>query len=487
MTDDWQQLLALAGQLRRAGRVDEAIDAYQRLLALKPDLADSWYNLGWLQKQARRFDEALASYQRALDLDAREPEEVRLNRAVILSDHLHRPEDARRELDAALAANPGYVPALLNLGNLHEDLGDRAAARGAYEQALALDPASSLALARLAGISHSSELDVELASKLRAAIARTGADPAARADLAYALAGLLDAAGQHDEAFAAAGEANAASRAAVGPAARYDRSAHERLVDRLIAAFPRAESPKAEEAAAPLFICGMFRSGSTLLEQILGAHSRITPGGELDMIPALAASIPGYPESVPAADAATIAGWRAAYLESLPVQPTRERLVTDKRPDNFLHIGLIKAIFPGAKIVHTRRRPLDNLLSLYFLHLDPSMAYALDLEDSAHWFAEHLRLMEHWQALYPGDLIAVDYDQLVREPRPAVEPVLHSLGLKWEDSMLQFHTAGTAVKTASVWQVRQPLHTRSSGRSRCYERHVRGVRDYLLGRGVRVD
>lgn len=148
-------------------------------------------------------------------------------------------------------------------------------------------------------------------------------------------------------------------------------------------------------------------------------------------------------------------------------------IVTDKRPDNFLHVGLIKAMFPEAKIVHTQRDPLDNLLSLHFLHLDPAMPYALDLEDAAHWHGEYRRLMAHWKALYSADIHDVDYDQLVRDPRPVIERLLEFLGLEWEDQCLAFHSGERVVKTASVWQVRQPLYTRSSGRWRNYERHLR--------------
>ena len=462
--DDWQDLLREASRLRTLGRVEEAIAAYERLLAARPDLADSWYNLGWLQRKVRRFEAALDSYARALDLGVRDPEEVRLNRAVILSDYLHRPADAAQELDAALEGNPDYVPALLNLGNLREDLGDRPGARAAYERALAVEPGNSLALARLAGVSHAAELDGTLAQQLKIAIA--GAAPDEQADLGFALAGLLDAAGRHEEAFAAARSANAASRTATGAA--YDRAEHERFAQRLIDSFAQ---PSSGAGPAPaIFVCGLFRSGSTLVEQILGAHSRVTAGGELDLVPALVARIDGYPEAVPAADARTLEDWRDFYRSGLP--PHDATLLTDKRPDNFLHLGLIKTLFPDAKIVHTRRDPLDNLLSLYFLHLDPGMAYALDLADAAHWHGQYERLMAHWKSLYPNDIFDLDYDQLVREPRPVIERLLAFLGLDWEDGLLDFHTGAAPVRTASVWQVRQPLHARSSGRWRNYREQL---------------
>ena len=479
MQQSWQDRLREASNLRAMGRVSEAIAAYKAVLAVKPDLPDSWYNLAWLQKQGREFEEALQSYQRALDLNVSEPEEVHVNRAVILADHLHRPDEAEHELRAALDKNEAYVPALLNLGNLREDLGDRAGARESYERALAVEPDNSLALARLAGVSQAAELDTSLAQRLRVTMARPDIPQAERADVGFALAGLLDAAGQYDEAFETARTANELSRAAAGPAARYDRAAVENYFDRLIRAFDRPVSSSNEAAFAPLFICGMFRSGSTLVEQILAAHSRVRAGGELDLIPALVSNIRNYPESAAAADAQSVQRWREFYASGLPVEPTGQRIVTDKRPDNFLHIGLIKMLFPRAKIVHTRRHPLDNLISLYFLHLDPGMSYALDLDDSVHWYGQYLRLMEHWHALYRADILDVDYDELVRAPRAAIEPLLGFCGLDWEESVLDFHRSRAAVKTASVWQVRQPLHARSSGRWRNYERFIASAKRSL--------
>ncbi len=479
-TETAETLLRRATELQRAGRVQEAIAAYEQLLALRPDLPESWYNLGYLQRWAGRFEEALNSYRRALDLGVSQPEEVHLNRGVIFADHLARSDAAEAELKAALALTPRYVPAWLNLGNLHEDRGQRAEARQAYEQALALEPDHALALTRLAGLTAIRGPDDPMIDRLRQAIAHAGANAADRADLGFALGQALDAAGAFDEAFVAYGEANAASRASASPPVRYDAAAVEAFVDRLIRAFPAPVQAEAKATGAPIFICGLFRSGSTLTEQILASHSQMTAGGELNLLPALIQTeLQPYPEAAVAADPEKLARLRESYLERLRAIHPAAKLVTDKRPDNFLHIGLIKTLFPDARIVHTRRDPIDNILSIYFLHLDHSMPYALDLMDTAHWHGQYRRLMAHWKALYRDDIHDLDYEALVEQPRPTIERLLAFCGLEWEDSCLSFHETDTAVRTASVWQVRQPIYRRSAGRWRNYEAHLEQVRAAL--------
>jgi hypothetical protein len=155
------------------------------------------------------------------------------------------------------------------------------------------------------------------------------------------------------------------------------------------------------------------------------------------------------------------------------------KTVTDKRPDNFIHLGLIKALFPCARIVYTRREAVDNCLSVYFQQLGGALAYATDLEDTAHYYRQHERLMNHWKVCFPENIFTVDYDELVRSPEPLLRQLLDFLGLEWNDRCLAFQHTDNLVKTASVWQVREELHIRSSGRWRNYEAYVRNVRAVL--------
>ena len=415
--------MALASRLRAAGRADEAAQAYRQLLAIRPDLPDSWFNLALMERQCGRFEAALKAYDEALRRGVSGPEEAWLNRGVIHADDLGRSDLALADLEAALAVAPGYLPALLNLGNLHEDMGRRDAAAAAYARALAVAPGHPVALARSAGLARLTGPHDPVIVGLRAAVGQPGLHPDDRAELGFALGRALDQVGAYDDAFAVYAAANAASRAADPAGARYDRAAHERFIDSLIAAFPEPAARVADTGEAPIFICGLFRSGSTLTEQILAGHSRVTGGGELGLVPGLARAVAGYPGSLAGATPEALARLRGLYLDGLRVARPGAEVVTDKRPDNFLHIGLIKAMFPGARIVHTVREPLDVILSNWFLHLDRSMGHALDLEDLAHWHGQYVRLMRHWKTLYP-DILDLDYDAMVAEPRPAVERLL---------------------------------------------------------------
>jgi tetratricopeptide (TPR) repeat protein len=479
-----------AAQLTAQGRLGEAIAAYQRFLERSPAQADCWYNLGLLQRALGHFDAALGSYAQALRHGIRRPEEAHLNRAAILSDGLHREGEAQRELEAALALNPDYLPALQNLANLHETLGRGAEARDLYERILLRWPQAFQSLARYASLTTAQgAADGRLVARLRDALADPAAGAAERASLGFVLARLLEQRGEYPAAFAAATAANRASRAAAGTgAAPYDRLAHEAFIDALIAAFPDRPPALAQapEQPRPIFICGMFRSGSTLTERLLTGHPEVSAGGELDVLPRLVRSrLAPFPQSVAHTDSSVLSGMAAEYLREIArLFPSAVR-VTDKRPDNFLLIGLIKRLFPQAKVVHTTRDALDTCLSIFFLHLDPRVSWALELGDIAHYFGQYRRLMRHWRSLYGEDILDFNYDALVRDPRPMAQRLLAFCSLPWDERCLEFADRGGSVTSASVWQVREPLYQRSSGRARHYTRELTALAAHLAaGDGV---
>jgi tetratricopeptide (TPR) repeat protein len=478
MTDrDLQALLSKASSLRERGRVAEAIEAYRRLLAAYPELPDSWYNLGWLLKRAGHADDALAAYAEALARNVPEPEEVHVNRAAIYSDQLSQPRAAFDALQEALRLNPDYLPALLNLGNLGEDVGDAGAARNAYERALQVSPRNAIALSRLAGLDRAASIDDPMIGRLQAALEAHALPLADAALLLFSLGRLYDSCAAYDQAYRTMEAANEHARRAAGNAiAPFDAAAEAARADALAQAYSAAGRPAdgiPGPSPAPVFIVGMFRSGSTLLEQVLGAHSAIEAGGELDMVPRIARELGDEARAQARAPTAAIRTCAEAYLDRLRRLHPDAALVTDKRPDNFWHVGLIKRLFPTAKIINTRRNPLDNLISVWALYLDAAMNYSFRIEDIAGHILAERRMMAHWNRLYPGTILTVEYEGLVKEPEAEITRVLSFIGQSFESVCLEFHRTSKPVRTASVWQVREPLHDRSIGRWRHYEAALR--------------
>lgn len=478
MNEELKEYLAKGAAALRAGELSAAVDAYLTAVAVRNNLPDAWFNLAWAQRALRQFRPALTSYAQAIRYGVERPEEAHLNRAAILSDHLFQLDEAELELRQAIDINPYFIPAWLNLGHLHEDRGLADAARKAYMEALAIDARNGRAHARLAVIDISEGHPGQAITNLNRALDNVS-DARGRADILFAMGTAHDARENYDEAYLAYEAANWLSRS-VSPR-RYDRIAQDRLVERLIAASPkRAASIAKSDRAAPIFVVGMFRSGSTLVEQILARHSKIVAGGELEFLPASTSSYGDqYPEILQELSTSDFERLRNLYWSDIQIDITPTSIITDKRCDNFMHIGLIKSIFPDAKIIHTHRYPLDNFVSLYATDFDHDVPYSYDFCDIAHYYLTYLRIMEYWKTLYPKDIHDINYDLLVASPRREIERAINFLGLNWENQLENSSYQSDVVQTASLWQVRKPLTLRSSGRWLHYAKHLTKARELL--------
>jgi tetratricopeptide (TPR) repeat protein len=499
-------LLARAGAEHRAGRLGAARRLIDEALAAAPRFGEAWRALGTVHADEGRFAEAVAALDVALDCGVGRPHEAHLQRAVWFADHLRRDDDARAALEAALALKPDYLPALMNLGNLHEQRGDRDAALACYARALdeprfAAVPESALrhvALARTAVMRPPASIDDPLVARLRAAIDATPPDALERVHLQFALGQGLDRLGAVDAAFDAFARGNRTLLRREGR--RYDPRREAAAVDALMAAFPPAaaassndDRPDVDRDArpAPVFICGMFRSGSTLLEQVLAGHPEVVAGGEIDWLPRLAferlAPFPARAIGLSRDEAARLGAEYRAHVAALFPASVDARVLTDKRPDNHLLVGLIKRLFPRAKVLHTVRHPMDNGLSVYMQHMNLEVTpYANDLGDIGHYYGQYRRLMAHWDACFPGDLHVVPYESLVHDAEATVRGVLAFLGLAWDARCLAFHERRNTVKTASYWQVRRPLYGDAAGRWRRYRAHLASLEAALRTAGVDV-
>ena len=459
MTPEVQSLLATAARAFQERRMPDAVAGYRALLAVAPELPDSWFNLAVAQRATGDGAAALASLERAIEAGLTGPEEAHLHRALILLEDRHDAAGARAALDAALAIAPDYVPAWLNLGNLHEDLGDRAAAAAAYARAREVEPENPLALARAITVAEDAAPLIEAA---RARLRDPELAPLSRADIGFALAGALDRAGAWDEAFAAAIRANTAARevnAFYG--ARYDPAMVDALVSALIA-LPVTPTT-AIDSRAPVFVCGSFRSGSTLAEQLLARNTGLYPAGELGALAAIAPTLTPFPNEIATLSAERVDAMRARYRTAAAAVVPAGRRHIDKRPDNIFLVPLILKLFPGARIVCTTRDARDLAVSLWFLHAGRLLPYATDLPAIAHRVGAVERLTAHWRRAYPNAVHVLDYDRLIAAPEAEIAALAAFIGAERIEAEVP-----ALVRTASHWQVRRPLYASSSGRWRHY-------------------
>jgi tetratricopeptide (TPR) repeat protein len=536
----------LGNVLRALARWAEAEAAYAEALRLQPDLGVAHANLGLALQQQGKPGAALPHFRRAADL-AREDAAVCqqlaeahalaedwaealpwCQRRVELQPHdadAHnalgwayqsdgRPAEAEAAYRRALELQPDHLDARLNLGSLHEELGALSEAEACYREAEARQLRSPLPLARRAVLTRGrlSEGDRD---RLRFALYRPHG-PLIRLNLLFALAQVADARGEHAEAAACLEPANAVARALRRSRGQtYDADEHARYVDRLIAAFTPALFARlagaGDASVRPVFVFGLPRSGTTLVEQVLASHSQVFGAGELplarramDAVPAavdrpqdqdmtaclealdgaaLGKLASGYQDGVDALLArGTALQPRGTALPSRPAQqdgsgepsyggpalPSSPARVVDKMPDNYLYLGLLALLFPRATLIHVRRDVRDVAVSCWLTHFR-GIRWA---DDPARRIRDYQRLTAHWQAVLPRPVVEVSYERLVDNFATEARRLVEACGLAWEPACLRFHETARPVRTASVAQVRQPLYRKALGRWKAYEPYL---------------
>lgn len=475
LPDKFYYLAWLATLLDQWGHTGVAVERYLGYLERHPNDANAHFNLALLYKRQKRHADALNEYKAAIDLGIKGPEEAYSNMGLVYSD-MRDADLAEKMFQRALDVDANYIPALFNYAGLCEETGRKADAVELYRKILDIDPQHHESKMRIAYSKKIFDKSDPVIEELKAALSQPQKDPIVHEGLYFALGKALDDCGEYGAALDAYNAANALGQKR-NP--RYDKLATSQIFDRLASLFDANWISRNESTStlSPVFICGMFRSGSTLVEQLLSGHPDIVAGGELDILPWLISEqLSPYPDRAEHATKAEIARLAEDYDAKLREVVAANGIITDKRPDNFLHLGLIRAMFPKANIIYTQRSPLDNCLSVYFQQLGEYLAYATDIETIAHYYLEHARLMRHWEALFGANIHTVNYDDLVRTPEPVMRDLLGFLQLPWDDACLQFERAETMVKTASVWQVREPLHQSSVDRWENYSTLIERIR-----------
>jgi len=479
--------VALGTALLGLERHAEAEMPLRQALAMSPERAENHRNLGWALTRLLRFDEALCSHRRAVALN---PADAASHYALaVTQQEAGDPAASEASLRRTLALVPDFAKAWQGLGSVLRSMGRFDEALACFRRALELDPDLPEAHRGLATTGARGDDEAQL-QRLRAVLASPARPVLDRVAAGFALGALLDNAERYDDAFPAFARANALYRQHRADAGeRYDAEALRREVDGLIGsadpAFFARVGDWGDPSGLPVFIVGMPRSGTTLVEQIAASHSQIRGAGELRDIGSIAAAMIAHNCGRAVADwdpgfARAHAGRHVAKLNELGGSSTR---VIDKMPDNVFTLWLIAALFPSARVILCQRDLRDTGLSCYFHRFTDGHPFAYDLADCGRRAIEVDRIATHWLRVLPLEMLVLEYEELIADPEGESRRLIEFLGLDWEPACLDFHKTERPVFTASSWQVRQPLFTRSVGRWRHYERHLGPLLEVLAQAG----
>lgn len=464
----------LGNALQAVNRIEEAIAHYETALAARPDFVEAHCNLGVAFHALKRTAAAIACYERALALKP-DDFDAHYNMGLALWA-ANRLDEARAHYEAALATKPPYAEAYRSFGHLLLELGRIEEATVAFETAVEIAPRRPkyyrdlVDLKRVrAGDRHLTALE-DLARDL-------GSLPAdERMELHFALGKAYADLERHEPSFRHLLEGNALKRQRIA----YDEPAALRALERTQAVFTpalmQAKQGGGDPSAVPVFILGMWRSGTTLVEQIVASHPNVFGGGESrDFEKAVAAfgEPAAFPDAVQAMTGEQLRQFGARYLEGVTaLVPPAQRItgaerITDKMPSNFRFVGLIHLALPNARIVHVRRDPIDTCLSCFSKLFTDEQPYIYNLGELGRYYRAYRSLMEHWRRVLPdGVMLDVSYEEIVDDLVLQARRIIAHCGLPWDESCLAFHTTSRPVRTASAAQVRRPIYRTSVGRPR---------------------
>ncbi|TPW28734.1 tetratricopeptide repeat-containing sulfotransferase family protein [Pararhizobium mangrovi] len=468
--------------LSQIGQFERAVERLRRAVELKPDYAVAWNNLASAQAKLERFDEAIESGERALALQASyTAARWTLANTLKAAGRMEAAADAYRRV---LEREPNAAEVHYQLAMTEMEAGRIAEASESFRRTTVLKPRHADAHLMLALVRKPHEMDDEMAAMERL-YARADATRAERMLLAFALAKSLEDIGRYDEAFDYLLAGNAARRETID----YDPAATRRdfkEVRRVFSAefFASLGDGHGDPDTTPVFVMGMPRSGTSLVEQIVAAHPQIAGRGEILALQQTASRFFAqenamFPENLGSIAPETFRAAGEAYVASLRANVGPALRVSDKMPGNFLFVGLIRAILPNATLLHCVREAPATCLSIFKTYFrSTGHKYAYNLDELAEFYVLYAQLMAHWQAVLPGFVTDVRYEELVADQEAQSRRLIAATGLEWDERCLAFQDAKHPVRTASAAQVRQPIYSSSV---KLWQRYEKGLAP-LIGR-----
>jgi tetratricopeptide (TPR) repeat protein len=438
-------LAARALALKKLDKLGPALDAAELAVAAAPLNAEAHNARGLVLQALCRVEEALAAFDHAASLPGTVAEQPLVNRAILF---MEQGDGAAAEaaFGAAAAAFPHAASVWFNRADLHKFTPD--------------DPAISV-----------------MQDLLAAGGGRAGHDTLL---LHFALGKAFMDIGDSDRAFAHLHAGNRMKRETI----QYDPATTTAWLARVAAVFSPALLARLGGAGAAsemsVFVLGMPRSGTTLVEQILASHPAISGAGELTHIQNIAGGMAGFPEAVGRLTAEELRGLGQSYLDQVAGLAQGKRFLVDKMPVNFVYAGLIRLILPGARLIHCRRDPVDTCLSCYTKLFSAEQPFSYDLGELGRFYGDYRRLMAHWRDCLPAThFLEVDYEAVVADLEGETRRMLGFLGLDWDEACRDFYKTRRTVRTASLNQVRRPVYANSAGRWRGHARHLGALLEAL--------
>ncbi len=456
-------LVNLGNALANIGEQQQALESYRQAVLAAPDMAEAHNNLGAFLVRLERHEEAVACFRRALEL---QPAYIKaLNNLGCAQLALGRNEDAIASFDEALALKPDYAEACNNLGGALRDAGRKQESVASFRRAIELNPHYTEAYRQLADLIPFTA-DEPLYVEMQDLLASGTLSDDQRMHLCFALGKAEEDMGAYEQAFRYLQQGNRLRKAMSGYHIEEDRHLFALIKDAFRAAMP-APASDGPLPATPLFIVGMPRSGTTLLEQILCSHSDVYGAGEVATLDHAMNYMAWGASGVTMAQLQQLRRHYASWLQALDVE---EGFVTDKAMLNFRWIGFILLAMPEARIIHIRRDARATCWSIYRHFFGSNgLGYAYDPEDVAEYYGMYLDLMAFWEQRFPGRIHHLDYEALTEAQEEQTRAVLEYCGLPWQAECLDFHRNKRAVATASSEQVRARMYQGSSDAWRRYE------------------
>jgi tetratricopeptide (TPR) repeat protein len=480
---DVNAALLLARLAIKARCFKDARELLEKIIELTPGFTAAWHDLGTVLKELHLHEEAVDVLRKAVDIDVNNAlTHYYLGAALAMAA---RPHEAVESYRRAVELDPALPGGHIGLGHVLKTVGDQSGGIKAYERAIELRPNYGETYYSLANL-KTFRFSAEQIASMETRLANDKLPTECRVHFAFALAKAYEDAGNFDQSFHHYKLANQMHRDTIAYDPVQTQVGHERMREVFSETFFSALGKEAGcSDPDPIFIVGLPRSGSTLLEQILASHSQVDGTSELHDISLIAQGISRsregsvFPQSV-----ATMSGGELEALGQAYISQTRQYrgaapFFTDKMPNNFAYVGFIKAILPNAKIIDARRDPMDSCFGCFKQHFAKGQTFTYDLFELGEFYLEYETLMHHWNEVLPGQVLRVQYETVVSDLDNQVKRILDFCGLPFEEACLNFHETKRAVRTASSEQVRQPIYSSSVGTWQRFQPHLEGLKEIL--------